>query len=167
MKLYRLLLRLYPPGFRADYSEPMQQLVRDQSRRLPPLQLYATILADLFRSLPQAHLDEIRNQGMKHLLTPFTYLFSLAAMAFLARVELHSDDSGVIVGLVLAMTFTLGCLHPKRAWLWALTALCIPAAELLWGAASNYDMMLLAGFMTFIGLCGSFAGAYARVHLAQ
>jgi hypothetical protein len=173
MNLYRLLLNLYPDRFLREFREPMEQAYRDHSQLNGAITLWINLLGDLMRSVPATHLDEIRRNGMKNFTTPAAWLFCLAAMAFIGRVELHSDDAGVIVALVLMMTFTLGCLHPKRAWIWALAALCVPGAELIWGKnfmldpSHPFGMLMLAGFVTAIGLAGSYAGAFARIALVQ
>ncbi|MEO7145200.1 MAG: hypothetical protein ABI165_17020, partial [Bryobacteraceae bacterium] len=94
-------------------------------------------------------------------------LFCAAAMAFLARFELHTDDTGVEVFFIFAGTFILGCLHPRRAWLWCLVAWSVPAAELLWGPSSpelnNIAAILkVAAFVTAVGLAGSYSGVLLR-----
>jgi hypothetical protein len=90
------------------------------------------------------------------------YLFCFTAAAVLARYDLHTDDTGVEVFLILTVTFLLGCLHPRHAWQWALlVGLWIPAAELLFargGAAS----LLVGAFVIGVGLAGSYAGALVR-----
>ena len=99
---------------------------------------------------------------MKHLTTAAAYLFCLAAMFFLGRFELRTDDSGVVVFFVLAITFVLGCLHPRHAWQWAAAGLCVPAADLFWGTTKSTDILLIALFVTAIGLAGSYAGVLMR-----
>ena len=118
-RCYRILLKLYPSRFLGEYRAPMEQAFRDQLQSNKAVRLWLATLLDLARSAPATHIDEIRRDGMKNFAAPAAYLLCLPAMAFLARVELHSDDSGVIVALILVTTFILGCLHPKRAWLWA------------------------------------------------
>ncbi len=91
------------------------------------------------------------------------YAFCLAAGAFLARFELHTDDSGVEVFLILAITFLLGCLHPRRAWQWALlVGAWIPGADLAFGKQGLRGAALLMAFVSAVGLAGSYAGALLR-----
>jgi hypothetical protein len=96
------------------------------------------------------------------------YLFCFAATALLARYDLHTDDAGVEDFLILVVTFLLGCLHPRRAWQWALlVGASIPAVELLAGARAPemkqaWDLALLTGFLIALGLTGSYAGAFIR-----
>ncbi|MBZ5582647.1 MAG: hypothetical protein LAQ30_10680 [Acidobacteriia bacterium] len=94
-----------------------------------------------------------------------SYLFCLAAGAFLARFELHTDDTGVEVFFILAATFLLGCLHPRRAWQWPLlVGPWIPGAELLFGSGKQSlgSLGLLLAFVVALGLAGSYAGALVR-----
>ena len=169
MRLYRMLLSIYPANFLRQYRAPMEQLFRDQARLLPASRLWPQIFADLWRSVPQAHLEELRCRGMNNLLTPAAYLLCIAAAVFIGRVELRSDDAGVIVALVLFATAFLGFLHPKRAWLWAAMALAVPVAEMIYGKnpdlADPQGLLLLTAFVGTIGLAGTYAGAFARKHL--
>ena len=58
-KIYGLLLRLYPSGFRKAYGDSALQLFRDRARDengfLPRLRLWLDVLADLAVSLPREH----------------------------------------------------------------------------------------------------------------
>ena len=95
------------------------------------------------------------------------YLFFLAAMVFLGHFELHTDDAGVVVFFVLVITFVLGCLHPRRAWLWSLAGLCIPVADLIWKSPDSTlshpaGLLLLAAFAIVLGLAGSYSGVLIR-----
>jgi hypothetical protein len=170
-RAYRIFISLYPRRFLRDYREPMQQAFRDQLREeathMSRTRLWGRTVLDLIRSAPVAHLDDERRDGMKNLTAMSAYLFCLAAMIFLGRFELHTDDSGVVVFFVLVITFILGCLHPRRAWLWALAGLCVPAADLFWGPSSpdlNHPSgpLMLALFVTSLGLAGSYSGVLLR-----
>ena len=92
------------------------------------------------------------------------YVFCCAAGAFLARFDLRTDDTGVEALFILAATFVLGCLHPRRAWQWALlVGPCAPAAELVFGTHPNLkDLPLIALFVIALGLAGSYAGVMLR-----
>ena len=91
------------------------------------------------------------------------YAFWVPAILFLGRFELHTDDTGVEVGLLLAITFLLGALHPRHAWQWALlVGPCIPASELLFGRREMGGLGLLLVVVVALGLGGSYAGAGLR-----
>ena len=77
------------------------------------------------------------------------------------RYELHTDDTGVEVALLLFIAGVLGFLHPRHAWMWALlTGPSIPLAQVLFGKAPAFPALLLLGTVTTaISLAGSYAGA--------
>ena len=65
------------------------------------------------------------------------------------------------VFLILTVTFLLGCLHPRRAWQWALpVGLTIPVVE--WLARGRTGGALLAAFLIALGLAGSYSVALVR-----
>src|ERR1019366_9548879 len=94
------------------------------------------------------------------------WLLFLAAMLFLGRFELHTDDSGVVAFLVLLFAFLLGCLHPRRAWLWSMTGWSVPAADLFRGSPAP-DVhhipgpLLLLPSGNFLSSCNQRADAIA------
>jgi hypothetical protein len=174
-RVYRILLRSYPRPFLNDYQEPLHQAFRDQladahtqTRRVL---LWAGTVVDVIRSAPAVHLNDKSSLGMK-LTTPATYLFCVAAIILLGRFELHTDDAGVVVLFVLVITFALGSLHPRRAWLWALAGWCVPGAHLFWRAAKSdlnsvSGFVMLTLFVTALGFAGSYSGALLRKVIAR
>lgn len=92
------------------------------------------------------------------------YVFWLPAILFLARYDLHTDDTGIEVGFLLLITFILGSLHPQHSWQWALmVGPVIPAAELLFGnPPPGAGTLILLAVVTALGLAGSYAGAGVR-----
>jgi hypothetical protein len=68
VRLYRWLLRLYPPGFREDYSGPMERELRDELAecRGPWARgaLLIRLLADLAMSIPE-QLSREASQDLK------------------------------------------------------------------------------------------------------
>jgi len=96
------------------------------------------------------------------------YSFYLVATLLLARFELHTDDAGVVAFFIVAITFVLGCLHPRHAWQWALlVGPAVPVADALFPAKPHVlhalgDLALLAAFVVVLGLAGSYAGVLAR-----
>ena len=86
-----------------------------------------------------------------------------AGTAFLIRYELHTDDTGIEVAFLLALTFMLGALHPARPWVWALiVGLAVPAADLLFGPAQPITRLLpVAAFTTAVAFAGTLVGALA------
>lgn len=88
------------------------------------------------------------------------YAFAFAAAIFLGRFELHTDDTGIEVGLLLLTSFLLGCLHPSHAWQWAvLVGGAIPLADLLMRKPFPPGV---AAFTIAVALIGSYLGAGVR-----
>ena len=100
------------------------------------------------------------------LTTLAVYLLCLLGGAFLGRFELHTDDTGVEVFFLIAITFLLGFLHPREAWQWSLLVpLWIPAAQLFFGRprpALTWSSLLLVAFVCLVGLGGSYGGVALR-----
>lgn len=99
-----------------------------------------------------------------------TFLLWSAAALFLARFELHTDDTGVEVALLLLFTFSLAFWRPRHpAWIASL-ALAIPAAELLAGLSRPHAPKLptlagVAALTAALGLAGAFSGSLLRKSL--
>lgn len=166
-RVYAILLKLlYPRIFLHEYREPLEQAFRDQICAIKMghyglARLWLRTLIDLFRSAPAEHWNQMKFTA------PIAYLLCLSAMLFLGRLELHSDDTGVIVFMTLGATFVLGCIHPSRALLWALIGLCIPAAEMMFGSTRIKGFYWIPVFITCVGLAGSYSGAFIRKILAR
>jgi hypothetical protein len=91
------------------------------------------------------------------------YLFCSLAIAFLARLELHSDDTGIEVFCILLSTLILGFCHPARAWQWALLiGLAVPAAGWIWRTPKPVIDLTVPAFVMAVGLLGSYAGVFVR-----
>jgi len=101
---------------------------------------------------------------ISQLTVPVAGLLCAAAMGFLGYFELHTDDTGVEVAALGACAFFLGCLDPRRAWLWPLlVAASIPGAELLFGKAGIHGGLLgVAAFVLAVSLIAGLTGAFAR-----
>jgi hypothetical protein len=169
-RIYRGLLLLYPPSFRREYRELMQQALRDQMRDsgggFDRLRLWTRTAVDLLASASVLRLEDLMsNRSMLMGIGP--YLFCLTAAVFLGHFELRTDDAGVEVGLLLVFTFIFGCWNPKGAWLAPLLGLSVPLAELLWGhpgpgANHSGDLLILAGFIVVVSIIGSYSGVLTR-----
>lgn len=81
---------------------------------------------------------------------------ALAAGIALARYDLHTDDTGIEVGLLLIASLVLGLLAPKRWWLVALcVGLPIPIVEIAIAHASPPPAGIAAlGVASLGGLIG-------------
>jgi hypothetical protein len=65
MRIYRFLLRAYPPVFRAEYGPEMTQLFRDQCRMgdAGSLSFWTHLLWDVAQSAPALRVDAWRARG--------------------------------------------------------------------------------------------------------
>ncbi len=98
-------------------------------------------------------------------------LFALLAALFLGYFDLHTDDTGVEVGLVLIACAVLAFIVPRHAWIWSIAlaesiVLVESAHGMLAGArpglASPASFLLLALFLGGVGAAGAGAGYVAR-----
>jgi hypothetical protein len=70
--------------------------------------------------------------GMKKSLYWICLLFSLAGGSLAWWVDSRNDEPQAAVLVILVVTFAVGFMLPRKAWLWAVTVgLCIPLGYLL------------------------------------
>ena len=89
---------------------------------------------------------------------------------FAGWVDFNNDEPQAAVLVILVVTFLLGLMRPKLAWLWAIiVALCLPAVYLVATSlgyrpvsppSPGWYASLLALIPAFIG---AYAGALGRV----
>ena len=157
MMLYRLLTLLYPKSFRDQYQRLMEQAFRDQMRATKhPRRLWLNTVFDVVKTAPYLHWEE-------HMQSIASILCAVMAALFLARFELHSDDTGVEVAFVLLFTFALGFWQPRYAWLFSFIGLGIPLAELGWGGLSIKKAALISLFVMAVSIAGTVSGVLARM----
>src|SRR5262245_12775433 len=60
MLLYRLLLRLYPAWFRAEYGEEMCAVFVQRMQRERAVALWASIVLEIFANAAAVHADALR-----------------------------------------------------------------------------------------------------------
>jgi|SRR5437588_2323135 len=80
-QIYRLLLRAYPPDFRAEYGREMVLLFRDQCRErdVRTLGFWAAVICDVARSAPALRAEAWRVRGDENTRT-LEVIMKLAAM---------------------------------------------------------------------------------------
>jgi hypothetical protein len=80
-RIYRLLLRAYPPDFRAEYGREMVLLFRDQCREsdVRSLGFWAAVICDVARSAPALRAEAWRSRGSESTQTT-EVIMKLAAM---------------------------------------------------------------------------------------
>jgi hypothetical protein len=97
-------------------------------------------------------------------------LLAFAGGIFTGWVDFNNDEVQAAVLVILAVTFLLGMILPRRAWLWAIiVALCLPGVYLI-AVGLGYQPVsppspgwyasLIALIPAFIG---AYTGALARV----
>ncbi len=96
---------------------------------------------------------------------------ALCEGVFLARMDLISDDTGILVGLTLIGCFLLGVLAPRRGWLFGfVVAFWLVAAEVFnffWIAPrpsvrQPAQLLLVVLFINGVCLAGAGAGWAAQ-----
>ena len=108
---------------------------------------------------------------MKLFRTFATIFFALTFSAWLGRAELHTDDTGILVGLIGMGGFLLAMVEPRHPWIWGVI---VPAGVILvevwnhWHAKTNGagDVLGIAAFTLTIACIGSYIGAFIRRRIA-
>ncbi len=76
-----------------------------------------------------------------------------------AWFDLHTDDTGIIAGLLLVFGGLLGMGRPAGAWRWALAlGVCIPVVEMLNLAFSAHPQSFGNALGSFLALIFAFIG---------
>jgi hypothetical protein len=107
---------------------------------------------------------------MKRYLFWFCLILALAGGIFAGWVDFNNDEPQASVLVILVVTFLLGLILPRKAWLWAIiVALCLPGVY-LFASSLGYQPIsppspgwyasLLALIPAFIV---AYAGALGRV----
>ena len=141
-RAYALLLRAYPPAFRARYGREMalafRALVRDSDT--PGMGFWIGIIADVARSAPAQHADALRARRHANTRVEDGRMKTMGVLAVLiglvqavnAIVELNAGGTAGWPGLFVAMAIVLGLL------------LVIAGVALLAGAASAPTLAQIA-----------------------
>jgi len=93
-------------------------------------------------------------------------ILALGGGIFAGWVDFNNDEPQAAVLVILVLTFLLGSILPKRAWLWAvIVALCLPA-EYLFLRSLGYQPVSPPSpslYASLLALIPAFIGAYAGV----
>src|SRR4030042_6283786 len=101
---------------------------------------------------------------MNKLLTWVCLILALAGGIFAGWVDFNNDEPQAAVLVILIVTFLLGLIQPKLAWLWAISvALCLPAVYLV-ATRIGYRPVSPPSprwYASLLALIPAFIGAYA------
>jgi len=91
--------------------------------------------------------------------------FALTFSAWLARAEMRTEDTGILVGLIGIGAFVLSLVVPRRPWMWGVI---VPSGIIIgnvWRHSESVGSLLaIAGLTIGIGCAGAYAGAFIRRH---
>jgi hypothetical protein len=100
---------------------------------------------------------------MKHLQTTAAWFFGLSLSAWLGRVDLHTDDTGILLGLIGLGGFSLAVVEAKRPWTWGVI---VPAGVILveiWrGVEHPGSVLAIAAVTIAIASLGAYLGSFVR-----
>src|SRR3974390_2288246 len=108
---------------------------------------------------------------MKRIQLPAAVFFALTFSAWLGRADLHTDDTGILVGLIGLGGFLLSMVEPRRPWMWGLI---VPAGIIgveVWNYAFGNrnpnvggfgGLCAIAGLAIAVASLGSYAGSFIR-----
>jgi hypothetical protein len=104
-RIYRLLLRAYPPGFRAEYGREMVVLFRDQCREsdVRTLGFWARVIHDIMKSAPALRVEAWRARAREHTRT-VEVIMKLAAFLTVLLGALGILNAGIEAGAGLSGT---------------------------------------------------------------
>jgi hypothetical protein len=115
---------------------------------------------------------QIERQPMRKYLPWICFVLAWVGGIFAWWVDSRNDEPQAAVLVILMVTFSLGFLVPRRAWLWAIiTGVCLPAGYLLartvgYLPAAPPEPGWYASIIAIIpAFIGAYLGALARVIL--
>jgi hypothetical protein len=166
--LYRLMVRAYPPRFRARYEREMVQAFSDELR--------ATVLRGsawgMMRFLMHMGKDLGLSASRERIreISPVGVLCLLAGIAFGIYGSYVDRRSATEVYptlcVVLAGSFVLGLIRPAHAWRWAMVvAVWVPFLGALPEVAHRMvspGAWAILGILMVPGLIGAFGGSALR-----
>ena len=85
--------------------------------------------------------------------------FAMALSAWLGRVELHTDDTGILVGLLALGSLLAAMVEPRRPWIWGIVA---PAGIIAVNAWNHHGVLGIAAFTIAVATAASYLGAFVR-----
>src|ERR1700759_3538766 len=100
---------------------------------------------------------------MRYLHIAAAWFFAISLSAWLGRADLHTDDTGILVGLIGLGGFLLAMVEPRRPLTWGVI---VPAgvivAELWRGAEQLGSVLAIAGVTITVASLGAHLGSFIR-----
>jgi len=114
MRVYSMLIGLYPRRFREEYGAHMVQLLRDQYAAEPAWRVWGRAAADLALTIPTQQLEAHMNRVPNHLVPLLNT--ALAAAGVLLAIVGGTNLTMLIVGLCIAVVAgTMAVIAWRRA----------------------------------------------------
>jgi hypothetical protein len=108
-RVYRALIRMYPPRFRRDYGDAMVQLFEDRRRERGTWRAWRFAVRDLVLSAPCEHWESYVSATTRTKLVTAALITSAAAIAFIM-----AGGALVGIGLLLLLTWQLYAINRTR-----------------------------------------------------
>lgn len=103
---------------------------------------------------------------MKRFQMTAAFFFAVVFSVWLARAEMHTDDTGILVGLIGIGGFVLSLIEPRLPWMWGLI---VPSGIIVsnaWRHSTSIGSLFgIAGITIAVGCAGAYAGALLRRHV--
>ena len=118
MRLYRLLLHLYPASFRADYGEEMAAIFRRQLRSasgVRRLALWLTVVQEVMMNAPAAHWD-ILKQDLRYTARTLNRARGFALTAILVTAAWRRRQYRRILGCGFRAPPAVALRRPRQRW---------------------------------------------------
>jgi hypothetical protein len=98
---------------------------------------------------------------MERFQTIAALFFAFSLSVWLGRADLHTDDTGVLVGLIGCGSILLAIVEPRRPWIWGMI---VPAGVIGVEAFRNElgTVLPIAGLTIAIASAGAYFGAFVR-----
>jgi glycopeptide antibiotics resistance protein len=103
---------------------------------------------------------------MKRTLALICFILALVGGLYAGWIDFNNDEPQAAVLLILPLTFLLGLIQPRNAWLWAIiVACCLPGVYLL-ATTLGYQPASPPSpgwYASFLALIPAFLGVYLGV----
>ena len=99
----------------------------------------------------------------------FAWILAAGLCLFLGRFELHTDDTGVLLGFLILSGALVALLDPRRPWLWGLLLGAAIVVADVWASrfgSTWWNLPAIGAVATAAAMAGAYTAALVR-RLAQ